>query len=170
MPEYRPEDHLFDEKLAEFTDQVIKQKGGEALPPLAEEGEFHQLQETVIQLKQAGMADHPRAPFSARLFAALQKEWKRIGPKPGQANIPSVSNPGESLDKIKTTYRRIMDTWGRPVALGLAALMLAVLLLLPKDIPLSGTAGTNSEWLPVEWGIGVFCIGLLIWLLSKKQD
>ncbi len=170
MPEYRPDDHLLDEKLAEFTDQLLNQERGEALPPLAEEEDLQHLQETVIQLKQAGLSDHPEVQFSTRLFLILQKEWKRFGPKPGREYIQSPADPSGPFGQLKGRLRKISETWGRQIIFGMTALMLLVLLFLPKDVPLTGSSGTSTGLLPVEWIVGVFCIGLLIWLLSKKQN
>ncbi|GAP13660.1 hypothetical protein LARV_01415 [Longilinea arvoryzae] len=170
MLEYRPDDHLLDEKLAEFTDQLLNQERGEALPPLAEEENLQQLQETVVQLKQSGLSDHPEVQFSARLFSVLQREWKRFGPKPGPVRNSSSPDQPEPFGQIRNTLRKITETWGRQIVFGLTALMLLVLLFLPKDVPLTGSSGTSTGLLPVEWIVGVFCIGLLIWLLSKKQN
>ncbi len=170
MLENRPDDHLFDERLAEFTDQVLKQEGSQIPSAVAEEEGLQHLQETVIQLKQAGLADRPDVPFSTRLFAVLQKEWKRFGPKPGQENRPLPADPSASRLKDGGIFKRIFATWGRQIVFGLTALMLLVILFLPKNATLAGASGTSPEWLPVEWIIGVLSIGLLIWLLLKKQD
>lgn len=170
MPENRPEDHLIDEKLAEFTDRVFEHEGSDVRPLAEEDAELQPLLETVLQVKRSNRAVLPGAEFASRLRAVLQEEWRQNGPKadPGKSRS-ALDRPGFFL-QIKNTFRQIPASWGQRIAIAGVALLLLVLLVLPENVPLTGSAGTSSTFQPLDMIIGILCLGLLILLLIKKQD
>ncbi len=166
MTDMHPEDPLLDEQLAEFTDQVLNQAEAETIPTITEEEETLRLQQVIVQLKQAGLDARPDAKFSSHLRAVLQKEWLRFGPKPAV-----VSDPPGFFHQLKNILEKVFTlNRGREFAFGLAVVvMLLILLLLPENAPLGGAAGTKGALRPVELGMGLVCLGLLVWLLMKKN-
>ena len=153
-----------DDRLAEFTDQMLNQPDVQAVPPLADDTELANLQKVVAQLNQAGLGERPNPQFSARLKVALQKEWQRSGPKPAQAQ----PNPFQQIkDYLKQVFAG--RTW--QVALAVAAVLLLALFFLPQGSDsLQGAAGADAVLRPLEFGLGILCAGILIWLLLKKKD
>lgn len=170
MSDKPSEDRLFDEKLAEFTDRLLDEKTVASLPSLAEEEELQRLQKLVMRLKQAGLADCPRASFSARMRAAILKEWQHSGLKPSlKSSLPAPDHPG-FFRQITNTCRQIFAARGQQIAIVVTVLLLFCLLLLPENPSLAGAAGTAPGLSPVCLLIGVTCLGLLIWLLIRKKE
>jgi hypothetical protein len=170
MSDNRPSDHQYDEKLAEFTDQILKNEAGEPLPLLAEEEELGRLQRVVLLLKQAGLADHSAVEFTVRLRAVLQKEWMLSGPKASSQKDPLARDGNGFWGQAKLFLKQIQTVNRyRIFTATLLAVALLILVLLPEHSALAGTAGMNSALQWVEFGIGLLCFILLIWLLRRKD-
>lgn len=165
MSDNRLEDHHIDDRLADFTDQVLDQEAGEPLAQFNPEGELGRLQKVVWLLKQVGQAASPAADFSARLRAVLQKEWPQNGPKARSTERSRRPESSKTWGRIKNRFAR--QAWGF-AAIALAILLLVVVAL-PENGQLAGAAGTSSAWHLLEFGIGALVLGLLVWLLRKKD-
>lgn len=175
MSEDQPELNPFDDGLAEFTDQMLNQAEANTLPAVSEDAELAALQKVIVQLKQAGLADAPDTKFSARMQAALDKEWQRSGPKPAPAQPSLFQRINDYLQQVFAVQR------GWQVALAVAAMLLLAAFFLPQGgAALTGAAGTETVLEPtvlqngvlraVEFGLGILCAAVLIWLLLKKKD
>lgn len=165
MSDNRPEEYLIDNRLAEFTDQVLNAEAGEPLPQMSQQDDLGRLQRVVLLLKRAGPGGSPAVGFSARLWAALQSEWTLGGPK------AQAAEPRKLRGRSKAWFARLGAArrgWGLAAA-ALAVLLLVAVVALPETGPLAGAAGTNFPWPVLEVFAGVVALGLLIWLLRKKE-
>lgn len=149
-----------DDALAEFTDQVLKSHLPDDPQPAGADDELRRLQRTVLHLHGAIDTSAPDPAMQRRIRTNLRREWERQ-----HADRPS----------IVSRLRLLFTPAPRPalafslVCLVVALLAVALALLPPGTIPLTGAAGSGGgNWPALAAGLLV-ALAALIYILRRRS-
>jgi hypothetical protein len=147
----KSQEQSLDEKLSEFTDQVLSSDKNEAtVQDMVEQGELAELQKTVLRMKAATQTTRTNNAASIRIRTRLMKELEQVKQLERQAPKHFFGN----------------WSWQR-MALSGGLIVLFIFgfftLLTPSTATLVGAADGLQTWSPLFILVGMVVIVLLLW-------
>ena len=156
-----PQNKSQEERLAEFTDQVLS--NGSSQTDSTEDPELARLEETVLRLKSTLEADQPDPALQQRVKNRTRVAWQgELKKSRSQKARPSL------LEQL----RRVFNSIGQRPALQWVLVAAVVLLVISLGLPslsggLEATALNGNLGLWVVLFVVVIGIGLYLWLTRK---
>lgn len=149
-----------DDKLAEFTDQILAAGEPDRVPLNGVDPELAALQQTVIRLKEAVESERPDPALARRISRRLSSEWRRQ-----QVDQPRRKRLGwlDSGSMRQPQFARL--------ALALTMLAIVALVVFSTGAPppaLPGAAGSSAP-APALILTAAVAAGVLLYLLRSKK-
>lgn len=147
------QERLLDEQIAEFTDMVLSD-GNKDMELISDQIEVAKMQKAILRMKMAAGLAKPSLVARTRIRTKLFLEWQ----KSKQSRVSMFQSLIRGI-----TLRPLLAG-----ALGLLFVSVLAVLFRTTEVPLTGTALGEQNWLPVFTILGIILIAILLWFNRRS--